>query len=79
MPCEHLLFLRGDQTIRPRLGDLVSRSSQWLYVVVDFVTPHPRLVKVNDPFGKLFVSTKSAVLVKAEDVLMASESDRDDR
>ena len=48
----------------------------WLYVVVDFVTPHPRLVKVNGPFGKLIVGSKSIVLVKAQDVLMASESDR---
>jgi hypothetical protein len=38
-----------------------------------------RLVAVNDPFGKLIVRSKSAVLVKAQDVFIASESAGDVR
>ena len=29
------------------------RDDYWLYVVFDCATPHPRLVRVRDPFGKL--------------------------
>ena len=30
-----------------------SAAGYWLYVVFDCATPRPRLVRVQDPFGKL--------------------------
>ena len=29
------------------------RHEYWLYVVFDCATPHPRLARVRDPFGKM--------------------------
>ena len=34
------------------------RGSYWLYVVYDCATPRPRLVRVQDPFGKLLVRSR---------------------
>ena len=34
------------------------RDRYWLYVVFDCATPHPRLVKVRDPFGRLLAGAK---------------------
>jgi hypothetical protein len=34
------------------------RDRYWLYVVFDCGTPHPRLLRVRDPFGKLVVKAK---------------------
>ena len=34
------------------------RGRYWLYVVFDCGTPHPRLLRVQDPFGKLVVHAK---------------------
>ena len=51
------------------------RDGYWLYVVFDCATAHPRLVRVQDPFGKLLVRgrgsfaytiTQSAVMEAAE-------------
>ena len=36
------------------------RGDYWLYVVFDCATPHPRLVRVRDPFGKLLANSKSS-------------------
>ena len=37
------------------------RGGYWLYVVFDCGTPHPRLVRVRDPFGKLIVRDRESV------------------
>ena len=37
------------------------RDQYWLYVVFDCATPHPRLVRVCDPFGKLLVKSHESV------------------
>ena len=51
------------------------RDDYWLYVVFDCATPRPRLMRVQDPFGKLlvrhrelsaFTITRGAVMEAAE-------------
>ena len=37
------------------------RDDYWLYVVFDCATPHPRLVRVRDPFGKLLARGRESV------------------
>jgi len=49
------------------------RDKYWLYAVFDCATPHPRLVKVQDPFRKLIEGLRGGVTVKAEAILAASE------
>ena len=39
------------------------RDRYWLYVVFDCGTPHPRLLRVRDPFGKLVVKAKGSVRI----------------
>ncbi len=36
------------------------RYDYWLYVVFDCATPHPRLVRVRDPFAKLLVRSRES-------------------
>ncbi len=36
------------------------RNEYWLYVVFDCATPHPRLVRVCDPFAKLLVRSRES-------------------
>ena len=36
------------------------RGKYWLYVVFDCATPHPMLVRVRDPFGKLVVKPRES-------------------
>lgn len=52
------------------------RDDYWLYVVYDCATSNPRLVRVQDPFGRLLAKAKGSVLINAKDVLLASESQR---
>ncbi len=37
------------------------RDEYWLYVVFDCATPHPRLVRVRDPFAKLLVHSRASI------------------
>ena len=37
------------------------RDRYWLYVVFDCATPHPGLVRVCDPFGKLLAKSHESV------------------
>ena len=39
------------------------RDRYWLYVVFDCGSPHPRLLRVRDPFGKLIVNAKGGVVI----------------
>lgn len=39
------------------------RERYWLYVVYDCATPQPRLLRVQDPFGKLIVKAKGGVVI----------------
>lgn len=45
----------------------------WLYVVYDCATPHPRLVRVKDPFWRLISQAKGSMLINVEQILMAAE------
>ncbi len=51
------------------------RCDYWLYVVFDCATPHPRLVRVRDPFGKLLANsrTSDSYTVNAESLYAAAE------
>ena len=40
------------------------RERYWLYVVFNCASPHPRLLRIQDPFGKLIVKTKNRYLPK---------------
>ena len=51
------------------------RDDYWLYVVFDCATPHPRLVRVRDPFAKLLMRRResSAYTITPADVIGAAE------
>ena len=51
------------------------RNDYWLYVVFDCATPHPRLVRVRDPFGKLLANSRmsNSYAVNAEALYAAAE------
>ena len=51
------------------------RDEYWLYVVFDCATPHPRLVRVRDPFAKLLVRSRESIayIINPGDVIEAAE------
>ena len=51
------------------------RDEYWLYVVFDCATPHPRLVRVRDPFAKLLVRSRESIAytITSEAVIEAAE------
>ena len=51
------------------------RDEYWLYVVFDCATPHPRLVRVRDPFAKLLVRSRESIAytISSGDVIEAAE------
>ncbi len=51
------------------------RDRYWLYVVFGCATPSPRLLRVQDPFGKLIVKAKGSVVIAAREILAAREED----
>ena len=51
------------------------RGRYWLYVVYDCGTPHPRLLRVQDPFGKLVVKAKGGVRIDESAIFDAAEGD----
>ena len=57
----------------PRLANL--RDEYWLYVVFDCATPHPRLVRVRDPFAKLLVRSRESIayIINPRAVIEAAE------
>jgi SNF2 family DNA or RNA helicase len=48
------------------------RDRYWLYVVFDCASPHPRLVRVQDPFRKLIARAKGSVVIGSEVIFEAS-------
>ncbi len=44
------------------------RDGYWLYAVYDCATPTPRLVRVQDPFGRLLANSKGSVLIGPREV-----------
>jgi superfamily II DNA or RNA helicase len=51
------------------------RQRYWLYVVFDCGTPHPRLLRVRDPFGKLVVKAKGSVMIDGAAIFESAEGD----
>ena len=51
------------------------RERYWLYVVFDCGTPHPRLLRVRDPFGKLVVKIKGSVRIDGAAIFDSAERD----
>ena len=51
------------------------RDEYWLYVVFDCATPHPRLMRVRDPFAKLLVRSRESIayIINPGDVIEAAE------
>jgi hypothetical protein len=49
------------------------RDRYWLYVVFDCASPRPRLLRVQDPFGKLIVRTTGGIAVPAGEIEKAAE------
>jgi hypothetical protein len=48
------------------------RDEYWLYAVYDCATPSPRLVRVQDPFGRLLAKSKGSVLIGAREIAEAA-------
>jgi hypothetical protein len=49
------------------------RGRYWLYAAYDCASPHPRLVRVQDPFKALLVKARGGVLVNESDVVSAGQ------
>jgi len=50
------------------------RHGYWLYAIYDCATPSPRLLPVQDPFGRLLAKAKGSVLIGASQVAQAAEA-----
>jgi superfamily II DNA or RNA helicase/transcriptional regulator with XRE-family HTH domain len=49
------------------------RERYWLYVVFDCASPHPNLVRVKDPWGKLIATARGFILEAVELIEVAEE------
>ncbi len=48
------------------------RDGYWLYAVYECATPSPRLVRVQDPFGRILAKLKGSVLISAKELQSAA-------
>ena len=48
----------------------------WLYVAYDCATPHPRLVRIQNPFKKLLAKAQGGVVINAGEIYAAAEETR---
>jgi hypothetical protein len=51
------------------------RDRYWLYVVYECATAHPRLLRIQDPFGKLIVRAKGGVIIEEREIFAAAAQD----
>jgi superfamily II DNA or RNA helicase/DNA-binding XRE family transcriptional regulator len=51
------------------------RERYWLYVAFNCAAPSPRLIRIQDPFGKLLVRARGGVLVNEQEIFKAAESE----
>ena len=51
------------------------RDRFWLYVVYDCASAYPRLLRIQDPFGKLLVWGKGGVVIGEQEIFEAAEDD----
>jgi hypothetical protein len=49
------------------------RERYWLYVVFNCASSHPRLWRVQDPFGKLIVNTKTRIVIDEQAIFQAAQ------
>ncbi|CEP69111.1 SNF2-related [Moorella glycerini] len=49
------------------------RHRYWLYVVYDCASAHPRLLRVQDPFGKMLARRKGGVVIGEQEIFAAAE------
>ncbi len=49
------------------------RERYWLYVVYECASPHPRLLRVQDPFANLLVRAKGGVVIDEREILAVAE------
>jgi hypothetical protein len=49
------------------------RDRYWLYVVYDCASPHPRLLRVQDPFAALLVRARGGVMIGEQEIFSAAE------
>jgi SNF2 family DNA or RNA helicase len=50
------------------------RERYWLYVVFNCASPYPRLLRIQDPFGKLVVKMKTKVVLDTQDIFHSAEN-----
>ncbi|MCR4419675.1 MAG: helicase-related protein [Clostridia bacterium] len=50
------------------------RHRYWLYVVYDCASAHPRLLRVQDPFGKLLARRQGGVVIGEQEIFEAAET-----
>ncbi len=50
------------------------RGQYWLYVVYNCASSQPRLIRIQDPFGKLIVKAKGGVVINEQEIFAAAES-----
>jgi hypothetical protein len=48
------------------------RDRYWLYVVYECATAHPRLLRIQDPFGKLIMRAKCGVVIAEQQIFEAA-------
>jgi hypothetical protein len=51
------------------------RDRYWLYVVYDCASLRPRVLRVQDPFGKLIAKAKGSVIIDDRDIFDAAEKE----
>lgn len=51
------------------------RNRYWLYVAFDCASPQPRLLRIQDPFGKLIVQARGGFVVDQRSLIGAAERD----
>jgi Helicase conserved C-terminal domain/Domain of unknown function (DUF3883) len=50
------------------------RERYWLYVVYECASPHPRLLRVQDPFANLLVRAKGGVIIDEREILGTADA-----
>ena len=53
------------------------REDYWFYVVYDCASPNPRLLRIQDPFGKLLFRSKGGVIIGQEEIFSAIDLEVD--
>ena len=54
---------------------MTHREKYWLYVVFGCGTPHPRLVRIQDPAKTLVIRAKGSVIVDYRSMMEKGETD----